>query len=125
MDIMDEVKLRSLFGKNIKRFRRMKGWSQEVLAEKMDISKNYLSDIETEKGWVSPNSLIKMANALDIDVFELFKPQETLPKDKKTIVNRCLEDFSTSIKESLDKAIRDSIRKINKDIGTSKNSTKS
>ena len=116
MNDMNEDKLRKLFSQNIKRYRQMKGWSQEKLAEKMSISTNYLSEIETGRGWVSPLSLIKMANALEIEVFELFMPQETKPATTVKIVNKCLDDLSKSLTISFEKSLRDSVRKIKKSI---------
>jgi transcriptional regulator with XRE-family HTH domain len=113
---MDEEGLRGLLSQNIKRFRQRKGWSQAKLAEKMEISTNYLSDIETKRGWVSPFSLIKLANALEIEVFELFKPLETASIDIKTAVDRCLDDFSTSLRVSFDKSLKDSMQKIRKNL---------
>jgi len=113
---MDEAALRNLLSQNIKRYHQSKGLSQAKLAEKMDISTNYLSDIETKRGWVSPLSLVKLANALDIEVFELFKPQEAIPPDTKAIVNQCLSSFSESLKISFDKALKDSTRKIQKNL---------
>ena len=117
---MDEAGLRSLLSQNIKRFRKRKGFSQEKLAEKlaekMGISTNYLSDIERGKSWGSPFSLVKLANALEIEVFELFKPQETVSGDILAVVNRCLDDFSASLKTSFDKSIADSARKIRKNL---------
>ena len=113
---MDEINLRNLFSQNIKRYRQMKGLSQEKLAEKIEISTNYLSEIETGKGWVSPFSLVKIANALEIEVFELFKPQEAVAKDKLKTINKCLDDFSTSLKVSFEKSLKDSMRKIQKNL---------
>jgi transcriptional regulator with XRE-family HTH domain len=82
----------------------------------MDISTNYLSDIETKRGWVSPFSLIKLANALEVEAFELFKPQEAVSSDTLSAVNRCLDDFSTSIKVSFEKSLIDSRRKIQRNL---------
>jgi len=111
---MNEDNLRALLSQNIKRFRQRKGWSQARLAENMEISTNYLSDIETKRGWVSPFSLVKLANALEIEVFELFKPQETISLDTIKTINKCLDDFSTSLKVSFDKSLKDSMQKIQK-----------
>ena len=72
---MEEKELRALFAENIKKYRNRRGWNQLFLAEKLDISANFLSEIETGKGWVSPLTLVKIANALEIDVFELFMPK--------------------------------------------------
>ena len=80
----------------------------------MEISTNYLSEIETKKGWGSPYSLAKMANALEIEVFELFKPQETVKIDDLNIVNKCLEDFAASVRISFEKSLLDSMKKIRK-----------
>jgi len=85
----------------------------------MEISTNYLSDIETKRGWVSAFSLVKLANALEIEVFEvfeLFKPEEEPPADVLLAVNKCLDDFSTSLKVSFDKSIQDSLKKIRKNL---------
>ena len=75
---MEEKELRAVFAENIKKFRNRRGWNQLLLAEKLDISSNFLSEIETGKGWVSPLTLVKLANALEIEVFELFMP--VIPK---------------------------------------------
>jgi len=113
---INETDLRNLFSQNIKRYRQMKGWSQEKLAEKMEISTNYLSEIETGKGWVSPFSLVKLANAMEIEVFELFKPQEAVSADTLIMINKCLTDFSSSIKVSFEKSLNDSMQKIQKNL---------
>jgi transcriptional regulator with XRE-family HTH domain len=113
---MDEIQLRNILSQNIKRFRQRKGWSQAKLAEKMEISTNYLSDIETKRGWVSPFSLVKMANALEVDVFELFKKEISVPEDTSIIVNRCLNDLSISLKVSFEKSLANSIQKIQKSL---------
>jgi len=94
----------------------MKGLSQDRLAEKMDISTNYLSDVERGRSWVSAFSLVKLANALEIEVFELFRPQEKVPADVSARVNKCLEDFSSSLRVSFEKSIADSIREIQKNL---------
>ena len=113
---MNEENLRNLLSQNIKRFRQKKGWSQAILAEKMNISTNYLSDIETGRGWVSPFSLVKLANSLEIEVFELFKPQETVPIDTQSMINKYINDFSESLRVNFDKAIINSMEKIRKNL---------
>ena len=113
---MNEMALRDLLSENIKRYRQRKGWTQAILAEKMGISKNYLSDIETKRGWISPVSLVNMANALEIEVFELFKPENTTPVGLINTVDKCLDDFSTSLRISFEKALIDSMRKTRKNL---------
>jgi len=71
---MKEKELRAVLAENIKKYRNRRGWSQLFLAEIIGISANYLSAVETGKGWVTPLTLVKLAKALDIEVFELFMP---------------------------------------------------
>ena len=113
---MDEANLRYLLGYNIKRFRNRKCWSQAKLAEKMGISTNYLSDIETGRGWVSPFSLVNLANSLEIEVFELFKPQEVVSTDKQNTINKYLDDLTVSLRINFDKALIISMRKLRKNL---------
>ncbi|MDR2922773.1 MAG: helix-turn-helix domain-containing protein [Treponema sp.] len=92
---MEEKELRAVFVENIKKYRNRRGWNQLFLAEKLDISSNFLSEIETGKGWVSPLTLVKLANALEIKVSELFTPiipnKEIDSFLKKTVENVCKE----------------------------------
>jgi len=101
---MNERELRELLSANIKRFRSRRGWSQAKLAEKLDISTNFLSDIETKKGWVSPLTLVKLAAALDIEVYELFKPDNAVSGDLKDVVNKLAQDLTIVITESVEYA---------------------
>jgi transcriptional regulator with XRE-family HTH domain len=99
---MDEQGLRTLLSVNIKRFRGRRGWSQAKLAEKLDISTNFLSDIETTKGWVSPLTLVKLAAALNVEVYELFKPENSISGDLKDVVNKLAQDLTTVLTESVE-----------------------
>jgi len=99
---MDEQGLRALLSVNIKRFRSRRGWSQARLAEKLDISTNFLSDIETTKGWVSPLTLVKLAAALNVEVYELFKPENSVSGDLKDVVNKLAQDLTAVLTESVE-----------------------
>jgi len=99
---MNEQKLRQLLSANIKRFRNRRGWSQAKLAEKLDISTNFLSDIETQKGWVSPLTLVKLATALNIEVYELFMPENAITGDLKDVVNKLAKDLTIVLTESVE-----------------------
>ena len=60
---------------NIKKQRKLKNWTQVKLAMESNISVDYLKKIETKSGCTKQFSLDtveKIANALNIDVKELF-----------------------------------------------------
>ena len=60
---------------NICYTRKMKGWSQQQLAEKAKISRTHMSNIEAPNGETLPSLdvLIDIADALNTPVAELFK----------------------------------------------------
>jgi len=100
---MEEADLRRILSAKIKYYRGLKGWSQVKLAEKIDISTNFLADIETGKSWVSSLTLVKLANCFGIEVHDLFRPGDTIPPDEvKEAVRSLMTDFSISFEHSLD-----------------------
>ncbi|GHV04110.1 hypothetical protein FACS189485_08790 [Spirochaetia bacterium] len=99
---MEEHDLRGILSANIKRYRGLRGWSQAVLAEKLDLSINFLAEIETGKSWVSSLTLVKLANVLEIEVYELFRPDEEANTETKELMNRFVKDISISFNQSLE-----------------------
>ncbi|MDR2717328.1 MAG: helix-turn-helix domain-containing protein [Treponema sp.] len=99
---MEEHELRSILAKNIKKYRNKRGWSQLLLSEKLDISANYLSSVETGKGWVSPLTLVKLAQIFDINVFELFMPPGTALTAHNKSENAQVKRFTRDLTLALD-----------------------
>lgn len=60
------------FGRAIRRRRRELDLSQEELAEKSGLHRNYISGIETGERNPSLKNIVKLAAALDISVSDLF-----------------------------------------------------
>jgi len=69
---MDGQDIKDTLGKNIKILRARRGLSQADLAEKADISIPFLSNIERGIKYPQPTMLSKIANALGVEVNELF-----------------------------------------------------
>ena len=73
--------LRGILALNLKKHRKMRGLSQEKLAEIADISWQTVNSIECHRTWVSDNTLESLANALKIDTFHLLLPiEDNTPK---------------------------------------------
>jgi transcriptional regulator with XRE-family HTH domain len=89
---MEEQELRGILSNNVKRCRMKNNLSQLALAEKVDISTNFLSDIERGKAWVSPNTLVKLASILNIEPYELFKPDALLSETEKSILQQYADE---------------------------------
>ena len=98
---MNDKDLRNIFSKNIKRYRQSRNLSQAELAEKLDISVNFLCNIENGNRWVSPVTLVKFASTLSIEPYELFKPEEAIPSDTANTLNKCLDEAVVAVTETL------------------------
>jgi len=101
----DEKEFRALFAKNIKRCRKRLGLSQLDLAMELEISPNFLSDVETGKKWVSPGTFVKIAKVLKIDPSELLKPEAPVNQEASTITEKYLKDVSVSVKENIERSV--------------------
>jgi transcriptional regulator with XRE-family HTH domain len=75
---MDKTEVRAALARNIKAFRGRRNWSQADLAEKSKLSIVYLSDIERGNKWPYLDTLVKIAKAFNVEVYELLKPENTL-----------------------------------------------
>lgn len=67
---MDEIK--TIVADNIKRYRKRAGLTQEALAEKCDLSPQYLAALEVGIKTPSLTSLEKIIHALDIRPYQVF-----------------------------------------------------
>jgi transcriptional regulator with XRE-family HTH domain len=98
---MTEQELRGILSRNIKRYRTNHGLSQADLAEKLDISVNFLSNIENGNKWISPQTLVKFASALNIEPYELFKPEGALPPDMEIVLNKSFDEAVAAVTRTL------------------------
>lgn len=60
-----------LLGQNIKNYREAKEWSQEFLAEKVDLTREYISCIERGQKSISLRKLFLMADVLGVKFSDL------------------------------------------------------
>ena len=70
----DDIKKR-LAG-NVRFLRFQKRFSQEAIAALAGIGQNQVSEIENEHSNPSLDTIVKLANALNVDVSELFRRQD-------------------------------------------------
>jgi transcriptional regulator with XRE-family HTH domain len=98
---MEGKDLRNILSSKIKLYRHNHGWSQADLAEKADISITFLSNIERCIKWPYPETLVKIAKALKIEEFELFKQEKTIINDTEILMERFVTDISISVNNSI------------------------
>lgn len=112
MQVMTEQQLHETLSQNIKKYRKGK-YTQEQLAEKIGVSSQNINDIEGKRRWPRESTLIKIADALEIEVYQLFIPNdlsniqiENTDENEKmriTIQQRLVSDFRKSMNNMLDK----------------------
>ena len=72
---MQKVDAKKTFGTSVKAWRKRLGFSQEELAERADLHRTYVSDVERGARNLSLESMTRIAEALRISVAELFPPE--------------------------------------------------
>jgi transcriptional regulator with XRE-family HTH domain len=68
-----EQQLMKKFGKHLAKIRKSKGYTQQELAEEVNMSIVAIAYIETGKRWARLGTLHKIANALNVTISDLLK----------------------------------------------------
>jgi transcriptional regulator with XRE-family HTH domain len=78
----------------LRRIRRMRGLSQQDLAALSGVSQFTITEVETGRREPRPSTLRKLAEALDIEVAELFRPSVTRQSSSTIVVGRGADSSS-------------------------------
>jgi len=92
-------------GARIREKRKLHGYTKDVFAEMIDISPNFLAEIESGKKGMSFNTLIKISNALCVSCDYLLMGKEDFPKDR-TAIDEILEHLEPEYYPIAEKLLR-------------------
>jgi transcriptional regulator with XRE-family HTH domain len=67
------MKLRQVVAKNLRKLRGERGLSQEELADRAGLNRNYVGMIEREESAPTVDTLEELARALDVSVIDLVR----------------------------------------------------
>jgi transcriptional regulator with XRE-family HTH domain len=81
----DGQEIRELFSKNLKQLRHRCNLSQLALSVKAGLAHNFVNDIENSKKWVSPNTIAKLAEVLDVEPGVFFQANPLNPPEIQKI----------------------------------------
>ena len=85
----DENYIYSVIGKNIKKYRKLKGWTQEKLAEEINYSLSFISGIESEYHQTfSLGALWRISQILGVDLAKLCE-DTSKPHNTKYVTYKC------------------------------------
>lgn len=94
------MSVKKLFGNNLHSYRKLRGFSQEQLAEKLNISVKHLSTLETGKVFASADLIEKLSDILNVSISALFYTPEEKSFDESDLCKISLileEEFNKSL----------------------------
>ena len=105
------IDIKEIFADNLRKIRRKKGLTQEKLAEKANMSLQYLALLEIARKFPSGEMLERLAGALDIETYELLavapSPHNELEQLRREIKN----DIQNAFGERMEQAIADALKR--------------
>jgi len=67
----------NIIGKNIKKYRKKKGWTQRELAEKLLLSDSFIAKLESiTHQTISIDTLEQIANLLEVPIVKFFEKEK-------------------------------------------------
>ena len=96
--------LRKVLASNMKFYRKKLGISQAKLAEKANITDNYIALIETGKRFPSVTMLERIAEVLQKDTLELFSLKQDDARQKGVLKTKILTDIEAILTIRLNEA---------------------
>lgn len=109
---MTEQELLETLSQNIKLYRKGK-FTQETLAEEIGISAQNINNVEGKRRFPRTENLVKIADALGVEVYQLFIPQDKTPitieetpeneKIRSQITDEVVDDVRRILNKALDK----------------------
>ncbi len=72
----------SSFGTTVRQLRESQGWSQEVLAERADLNRSYIGELERGQAIPSLLTLKKISNALGVSLSNLLAHTERIAQTR-------------------------------------------
>ena len=98
--------LKQKFGKRVRELRKSKGFTQEQIAEIINIEPPNVSKMENGLHFPQPDKIEKIAKALNVDVHELFDFEHIQKKqDLVKYIKASLDNFDTKTLELVYKFI--------------------
>jgi len=97
------AKLREIFAYNLKKKRRDCRLSQSKLAEIVSVSTHHIATIETARNYPTLDLVERMANALNIEIYELFIDPLSPPEEMERLYQTVAENIDHLISDSMER----------------------
>ena len=100
------AKIREILAQNMKIHRQKIGITQPELAERANISTNFIGMIEQKRKFPAPEMLDRIAVALEIETSDLFMTSASPQTELKKLHKEILADLDRAISEAVGKALK-------------------
>lgn len=105
--------LRDIFIRNLKFYRKKSGLSQEKLSYAINMSMNYINQLENKNSFPPPEIIDKISGVLKIQPAKLFdetqSPSNIIANDRTAFVNELAANIQERLKSDIQKAISTAI----------------
>ena len=106
------AKIREILALNMKAHRQKLGITQPELAERANISTNFIGMIEQKRKFPAPEMLERIAVALEIEPSDLFSATVSPETELRKLHKEILDDLGRAISNGVEKAITDKSKMI-------------
>lgn len=92
--------IRQVFRENLKYYRKQKGLSQEKLSEIIGFGDTYITEIESRQKFPKPETIDIIAQKLEIEPFQFFKPlnyEEIEKSEANKKIDEILKDLQKQV----------------------------
>ena len=107
--------LRDIFAYNLKNKRRNFGISQAQLAERVNVSTHHIATIETARNYPTLELVERIANALNIEIYELFIDPLSPPEEMERLYQTVAKNIEHVVSEAVERAVTKQCLTVTKD----------
>ena len=103
--------LKEIFAYNLKKNRQICGLSQAKLAEKVNVSTHHIAMIEIGRNYPAMELVERIANVLDIEIYELFIAPISAPVEVERLYQTVAKNIEQLVSNAIEKVLNDKYKK--------------
>jgi transcriptional regulator with XRE-family HTH domain len=97
--------LRDIFAHNLKTKRQKCGFTQAKLAEKVGVSTHHIAMIEIARHYPTLELVERIANTLDIEIYELFINPLSPPEEMERLYQTVAKNIEQVVSQAIENAL--------------------
>jgi transcriptional regulator with XRE-family HTH domain len=94
--------MKKMFGRNLARIRKSAGYSQLALSVEVDLTHNFINELEQGAKGASFETLARLSAVLRVPVHQFFEPLESVPANDAFRYSDPIDQLMTELHETID-----------------------